>query len=72
MNTEPMTQTREQRAVPAVRPVHLTREQIRAAKDRVEARGQGFTYWTPNDAAPVYPTRREAEDASIQEWRDNL
>lgn len=51
---------------------HLTAAQTSAAKNRVEPRGEGFTYWTQDRSAPVYATRREAEEASIQEWRDNL
>lgn len=51
---------------------HLTSAQTAAAKARVEPCGGGFTYWTVDHSAPAYPTRREAEDASVQEWRDNL
>lgn len=50
----------------------LTPAQTDAAKARVEPAPGGFTYWTADRSAPVYPTRREAEEASIQEWRDNL
>lgn len=50
----------------------LTPAQTEAAKRRVEQRGEAFTYWTVDRSAPVYPTRRKAEDASVQEWRDNL
>jgi hypothetical protein len=60
-------------AVPEVaHAVRLTAAQSQAARDRVEERGAGFTYWAPNHDAPIYPSRREAEAASIQEWRDNL
>lgn len=52
--------------------VRLSAAQSQAARDRVEPRGSGFTYWTVDKSAPTFPTRREAEDASIQEWRDNL
>ena len=61
--------------IPDPEPQHrnrLSAAQTQAAKDRVEPRGDGFTYWTWNNNAPTYPTRREAEGASIQEWRNNL
>ena len=51
---------------------HLTPEQTAAAKEKVYPVSSGFTYWTVDLNAPVYPTRAEAERASIQEWRDNL
>ena len=66
---EPCCDARERVAKPTVR---LSAAQTQAAKARVHERGQGWTYWTPTNMAPTYPTRREAEDASIQEWRDNL
>ena len=50
----------------------LTPAQTQAAKERVEQRTEGFTYWTSANDAPIYPTRREAEAASIEEWRANL
>lgn len=52
--------------------VRLTAAQTAAAKARVEPVRGGFTYWTKDKSAPVYATRKEAEEASIQEWRDNL
>jgi hypothetical protein len=63
-------------AVPELAPpahtVRLTAAQTQAAKARVEPYKGGFTYWTTGRNAPVYPTRKDAEAASIQEWRDNL
>ena len=50
----------------------LTPAQTEAAKRRVEECAGGFRYWTPDASAPVFQTRKEAEEASIQEWRDNL
>ena len=50
----------------------LSPAQTAAARARVEPCKGGFTYWTPNASAPIYATRREAEEASVQEWRDNL
>ena len=50
----------------------LTPAQTQAAKDRVEPCAGGFRYWTVDASAPVLPTRREAEVASIEEWRSNL
>lgn len=50
----------------------LTPAQTEAAKRRVEPAPGGFTYWTKDASAPTYPSRGEAEDASVQEWRDNL
>ncbi len=52
--------------------VRLTAAQTASAKARVEECKGGWTYWTKDKSAPVYPSRREAEEASIQEWRDNL
>ncbi len=50
----------------------LTRAQTEAARARVEEAPGGFTYWTADHSAPIYPTRRDAEEASIAEWRANL
>lgn len=50
----------------------LTPAQTAAAKARVLETPGGFTYWTIDRSAPVYLKRSDAEDASIQEWRDNL
>lgn len=50
----------------------LSAAQTAAAVARVEPCAGGFRYWTPTACAPVYATRREAEAASVQEWRDNL
>ena len=50
----------------------LTPAQTEAAKRRVELCAGGFRYWTIDASAPVMPTRKEAEDASIEEWRENL
>ena len=50
----------------------LSAAQTEAALARVEPCEGGFTYWTPRRCAPSFPTRREAEAASVQEWRDNL
>lgn len=52
--------------------VRLSSAQTIAALRRVEPRGKQFTYWTPDDSAPAYATRKEAEEASVQEWRENL
>ena len=55
------------------RMIRLTPAQTQAAKARVmPAKPDGFSYWTKDGVAPVLPTRREAEDASIEEWRANL
>ena len=53
---------------------HLSAAQTQAAKARVYECDAvaGFSYWTKDASAPIYATRREAEEASIQEWRDNL
>ncbi len=50
----------------------LTRAQIAAARARVFLGPKGYSYWTPDNSAPMYRTKQEADDASIQEWRDNL
>ena len=51
----------------------LSEAQTEAAKRRVAGPfPSGWTYWTPGEDAPFYGTRAEAEQASIQEWRDNL
>ena len=50
----------------------LTPAQTAAALARVEPCAQEFTYWTKDNSAPVFATRKEAECASVQEWRDNL
>ena len=50
----------------------LTPSQTQSAKDRVEPCAGGFRYWTVDASAPVFATRREAESASIDEWRANL
>lgn len=50
----------------------LTPYQTAAALARVMPAPGGFRVWTPGETGPVYPSRREAEEASVQEWRDNL
>ena len=52
--------------------VRLSAAQTAAAIARVEACAGGFRYWTKDNSAPGFATRKEAEDASVQEWRDNL
>lgn len=52
--------------------VRLSAAQTAAARSRVEPCKGGFNYWTPDGSAPVFATRSEAEEASVQEWRDNL
>lgn len=59
-------------SAPGPRLVRLTAAQTAAAVARVEPCEGGFTYWTPRRCAPSFATRKEAEAASVQEWRDNL
>jgi hypothetical protein len=56
----------------AERAQRLSRAQTAAAIARVAPCPQGFTYWTKDNRAPVYATRKEAEEVSITEWRINL
>ena len=50
----------------------LSKAQTASAIARVIPCPQGFTYWTKDNTAPAYATRKEAERASIEEWRNNL
>ena len=53
--------------------MNLTPYQTDAAKARVYPANGAWYYWRPApDQSPAYDTRREAEEASVQEWRENL